>query len=400
MRYGILSASIFLVMLLPGQGLGDEFKVVPSATLRGEYNNNLYLGTTDIKKDYISTVSPAVKIINKTERLDSEISARIDRRDYMDNRDLNATDQSYNGRAKYMATQTFSLSANAAYVSDSRPDRDITESGLLLSALRRNRINGGLSLDKRLSEKAIAMVSYSYTKDSYEKKNPDYILHNVAAGLDYDLGKFIPGTKGRVNATYDHYDFTLSLMDSAAGTVGLTKNFDEIWSVSIDGGARHTWSRFSKSEVVYVPPFDFQVVSREETTVGWGWTGKLALNYKGQRFSGDLSYMRDLMPASGYGGATERNYIRLAASYKINYEWSANASGGYTTNKSDSMQYSVQKIDNQSFFINPSIRYEYSKDIAADISYNYTQFDNRVSDTKPDRHLFFLQVYVQHAFFE
>jgi len=391
---------LFPFVILPQWLLADEFRVVPSFTAKEEYNSNIYLVTTDIKKDFITTLSPAVKLVEKTERLDAELFAKIDHREYIDNRDLGATDQFYKGRARFSPTQSLGISADASYMSDTRPDRDIAEAGLLLTTLRRNHYNASLSADQRLTEKTIGVLSYAYTHDSYEKKYSTFVNHNVSGGLEYDLGKYFAAAKGLFNVSYDHYDFQVSLMDSVTGTFGLTKNIDELWTFSINGGPRYTRSRFSKAEIIVVAPYDFQIVSREQTTEGWSWTGKLALNYNGQSFSGGVSYIRDLMPASGYAGATERNYLRLNGSYKMTYELSANLDAGYSTNKSDNTQYSVQKIDYQLYYIAPRLRYEFTRDVAIDLSYNFTILDNRLSDIRADRHLVFLQFYIQHAFFE
>jgi hypothetical protein len=382
----IFISAFLLALALPGQVLGDDFRILPSLSVREEYNSNLYFSASDIKRDFITTLSPGVKLIEKTERLNSELLAQIDRREYIDNRELNATDQTYKGKARYSLTELLGLSADAGYVINSRPDRDITETGLVLTTSRRNHFNASMSADQRVTEKTIALLSYTYTKNSYEEIDADDASHNVTGGMEHDFGRYASGTKGRVNVAYDHDEFTDSKLDSVAGTMGISRNFNETWSVSIDGGARHTWSRFSTSE---------QTMERS------GWTGKISLSYKGKSVSGALGYYRDLMPASGYGGATERNAVSLSASYRTTRGWDARLSAGYYTNKSDSVQYSVQKIDTQSFSINPSIRYEFSKDIAIDASYNYTLYEDRQLDTtRVDRHLFLLQFYIQHAFFE
>ena len=247
----------------------------------------------------------------------------------------------------------------------------------------------------------MGLLSYMYLDDSYARKYPTFKLHNVAGGLEYDLGQYFKATKGRFNVSYDHYDFQVSQMDSFSSTLGLTRNFSELWSISLESGPRYTSSRFSKYAPVLIPPYDVPIyVIQEQTAGGWTWTAKASLNYKGERISGEISYVRDLMPASGYAGATERDYFRLNVSYRITYELTAQMNIGYFSNKSDTLQYSVQHIDMQSYSFNPRLRYEFTKDIAVDLSYTYGIYDNRQADTRADRHIVFLQLYIQHAFFE
>ncbi len=374
--------------------MGGYFQILPSLTLKQEYNSNLFLDEDDIKEDFIATISPCIKLMEKTERLDSELSAQINQLQYIDNHDLNATDQSYGGRARYSLTELLNVSAAAGYLTDSRPDRDITETGLALTKERRKRFNASMSADQRITEKARAIVSYAYAKDRYENNDTDDTLsHNVTGGLIYDFSKYISGLQGRVNMVYDRHDFTDSELDSVAGTIGASANLNSMWSISIDGGVRHSWSQFSHPE------------ETEESSTG---TGKISLRYTNavsiseeekQRFSAELSYARDIMPASGYGGATLRNTVSLSASYKTPRGWSATANVGYYTNKSDSGEYSVRKIDTKTFFVTPGVRYQFSEDIALDASYDYTLYKEDESDaaTRAHRHLFLIRLYIQHA---
>ena len=72
---------------------------------------------------------------------------------YVDNNELNALDQFYKGRARYLVTPSFGLGADISFLSDYRPTRDIEETGLLLSPLRRNRVTANLSADRQITEK-------------------------------------------------------------------------------------------------------------------------------------------------------------------------------------------------------------------------------------------------------
>jgi long-subunit fatty acid transport protein len=91
--------------------------------------------------------------------------------------------------------------------------------------------------------------------------------------------------------------------------------------------------------------------------------------------------------------------VRLSASYKTPRGWSATANVGYYTNKSDSGEYSVRKIDTKTFFVTPGVRYQFSEDIALDASYDYTLYKEDESDaaTRAHRHLFLIRLYIQHA---
>ena len=386
MRKRILLLALPAWLLVAPYASGDEFQVVPSLTAREEYNSNIYLTKDDIKRDFITTISPALKVVKKTERLDSELQARVDRRDYVDNRDISATDQNYRGKLRYMPTPLFGVTGEAAYITDTRPDRDIETTGMVLSALRRQQVKASAGMDYMITEKTQAAVSYAYVKEDYESKYSPYTSQSVNGGLEYDFSRHISGTKIRINGGYEHYDFTTSTLDNTSATVGLTKMFTEALSLALDGGGIYTQSKFT--------------IYNEQTNNQWGWVGNVALKYKGERGTGEIGYNRSVSAASMYGGAVERNAVTMNGRYRIAYELSSAISAGFFTNKSDPYQYSRTGTDTRSYYVAPSLRYEFTRDVALDVSYNYTLSDDRLSDIRADRQLVMLMLTLQHTFFE
>ena len=104
---------------------------------REEYNDNIFFDSDDPVDDFITTISGGLKFLNQTERTDLYLSAIVDRLIYSDDKDLDATDQYYNGRFGYEFTPRFGATVDAAYSKDSRPDRDVAVSDLMLSTVPR-----------------------------------------------------------------------------------------------------------------------------------------------------------------------------------------------------------------------------------------------------------------------
>ena len=378
---------LFVIVLLscPSLVWGNDFRLVPSLSVKEEYNNNILFLTDDIRKDFITTISPGIEMINNTEKLETDLLARINRFDYADNREFSATDQLYNGRFRYRTTPLLNISAEAGYVSDSQPGRDIGTSGIILSTVRRNRINTSLSVDYQFSEKTALGVSYTFGRDNYESpKYSDDISHGVNAGLIYDLNQYIQRLKGRANLGYSDYAFSNSRIDSVMGTVGFSWDFSEIVSILIDGGIRYTRSELSSG------------LNNNDM----GWVGNVSLNYNGELGNGSLTYNRDITPASGLNGAVERNALMISTRYRMTSEFSILFSAGYYTNKSDAGQFSNQIIDERTIRINPGIRYEFSKNIALESSYDYTAVDYLASNTSANRNLLSIRMYIQYPIWE
>jgi predicted porin len=395
---------IIVLLSFPLLVWGNEFRLVPSIFVREEYNDNVFFAANDIKRDFVTTISPGLKMVNNTEKLETNLLARLDRFDYADNREFSATDQLYNGKFRYHATPLFNISAEGGYVKDSRPDRDILTSGIILSTVPRNRYSASLSADYQLSEKTALGVSYAFGRDDYgSTRYTDDVSHDVNAGLVYDLGQYFQRVKGRVNLGYSNYVFSDSRIDSVMCTVGFSRDFSETGSILIDSGIRHTWSEISTYQLwpVFLPPFFYyERVNVKQNNDGWGWVGNVSLHYEGERGNGSLTYNRDITPASGLNGAVERNALTLSTQYRMTSEFSILFSAGYYTNKSDAGQFSTQVIDERTIRVSPGVRYEFSKNIYLESSYDYTAVDYLESNTSANRNLLSIRLYIQHPIWE
>lgn len=400
----ILFITILSFIVTPSSARSDEFKLVPSVTALEEYNSNIFFTSYKPESDYVTTLSPAFELVNRTERSNANVKILLDLIGYADNRDLNAADQSYQGKLRYKITPRFGISADAGYISDSRPDRDLETTGLVSSAIRRDRITAGQTTDYQLSEETALSLSYAYGKETYEKEYSDILTHDINAGIIRDLTKYVAALKGYINLGYSHFDISDNQFDNQmgiiSGTVGVSKDFNELWNASIFGGMRYTQSDFSALRLEQVAPNFFQFVTDEQTDNGWGWVGKASLNYQGEKSSGEFAFVRDVRPSSGYNTAAVRNALTLNTRYKITYEMSASLNTGYFTNKSDRFEISGDSIDTNSFYASPSIHYEVTKDISIDASYRCNIFNDNTADTEADRHLFSIRLYIQHPLLE
>ena len=390
-----------VLLSCPSLVWGSEFRLVPSISVKEEYNSNILLATDNTKSDYITTIAPGVEMVNRTDRLDTNLLVRLDWLEYADNRDASGTNQRYNGKVRYLFTPFSSISAEADYARYSNPTLTIGTTGIAMAAVPWNRFTSSLSYDYQFTEKTAAAMSYAYGRDYFERPGyVDDISHDVNLGLVHDLGKYLPAVKGRVNAGYSYYYFSDIRIDTVMGTVGLSWDYSEIWSILVDSGIRHTRSEFSVFELQQVAPSAYEIVKVQKENSGWGWVAKASLKYKGEYGNGDFSYTRDLTPAYGLNGAAERNALTLSTLYRLSHELSILFSTGYYTLRSDASEFSPQVIDQRTYRVSPGVRYEFSKDIALDASYEYTMVDYPSINTDARRHLFFIRLYMQHPFLE
>ncbi|MGC1454682.1 MAG: hypothetical protein WA946_05795 [Nitrospirota bacterium] len=402
-----------------------------------------------VKKDFVSIVSPGIEMVDRTGRLDTDLSAQLDRLDYSKHRDLSATNMTYGGKFAYRATPLLNISAGGGYSINSNPTLDPGMAGpgiqpgtiittpsnqpgdtqmpppsssssstssnppgtgpsynlpagapLPVVSLSQKRLTASLSADYMFTEKTSAMTSYTYGTTSYERPSYRDTSHDVNAGLVYDFGTYLSTLKGRLNAGYSAYYVTDARTESITCTVGFSRDFDEFWSVLVDGGLRRTWSEIFVTGLVQETPTTQMAVRERQDNRGWGWVTRLSLNYRGERMQEEFAYIRDLSLAAGLNGAAERNSLSLTTRYRLTYEVSALLSTSYSTYKADPSNYSAQVIDQRPFDISAGIRFEFSKDTALDVSYDYTLVRYPASDANARRQLVFIGLSAQFPFWE
>jgi hypothetical protein len=380
---------------------GDELKLIPSVTVREEYNDNIFLSVSDVKSDFRSILSPAVELTERNERLDASLSLRLNGFLYARNSELDALDQQYQGRLRFVVSPRMNLSSTAAYILDSQPDREVETTGLVLGLVKRHRQMYSLSGERALTEKTSASLAYSYEQDDYVSPQfTDLKWHNAELSLVHNLDRFMRSTRASMDLGYAHYGFSGSDVDNFSVSVGLGSDLNEVWSVQASVGGRYTVSEFETLQPQFVPPFFFVLVPVKDTSREWGWVGQLALSYRGETTSGNLAFASNVMPASGQSsGTTIRTSLVADARRRLTYELSAGMAVGYYLNKSNPGAFAGQKIDDQTLLVTPNLRYEFSRDMFIEASYQYTKVWQNVSRTEVDRNMVFVTFSLRHPFF-
>lgn len=391
---------IILIFLPLNWTKAQEFKLIPSFNIKEEYNDNLFFTEKDKQKDFITTISPAIELSNKTERLDLNFSGRLNRLIYGKNDNLNKLEHNYRGRFRYSINPELSVSLNGSFLRDYRPDRDIEITGLVTKAIRRNKLNFGCGSEYKFSEITKGNFSYSFEKVDFER-DPEFVdtkAHEAIFGFIYDLSQYMSLTMGRANVGYGRFEFLETSIDYFYGTIGVGRALSEKWNFIIDIGGSYTHSEF---DVYYL-----YLYKKRKERDGGGFVGQAILSYRGEKTIrgektlGDLIFTHRLMPSSGTIGATKRTSLAMEISHRFTYEMIGKFSSGYYINKAKRGEFGTEKIDERTFRLNPTIRYEFTKDIALEASYSFVYLWDKDDDTKARRNLFMLNLVIQYPLFE
>jgi len=404
---------IFTIVLLTSCAVhawGAEFDIVPSFSAKEEYNDNIQFTQDDRIHDFITTLSPGLKVTRRIERMEADLSARIDHLTYAHNNALDATSYMYSGTASYQVNPLLSVLAQGGYTKSANPTLTPAATGIVTVSGALYHIAASASAAYQFTEKAMGTFSYDYGKDYYD--NPQYLpddTQNANAGLVYDLGRYLPRLKGRMNMGYSYYYYPGDRIDTARATIGFSRDIDEMWSIHLDAGVRRTWSEVATQE--FVPsativingdtiPIAYQSTEVAVSKGGWGAVGNVSLKYAGERTSGSLSYIRDISPVSGLNGAAETDSTMLSAQHMLTETLSVSLTLGYYLLRTDPSQFSTTyNKENQSTF-NMALHYAFSRDTSLDASYDYSWVDYPVSGTKASRQTVSLRLSTQYPLFE
>lgn len=374
----VVLLAVLIWLVSADSAFANGFDIIPSITVKEEYNDNIFVTQSGEIDDYITTLSPGIELEQRTARLNLHLSGRIDGLIYTDNHDLNHIDQDYWGRVRYQLTPRMRGGFESGYLIDSRPDRDIQTTGLVLGTDIRHRLRFRAFGDYSLTEKTAAAISYAYNKEEFDEAAlNDFFSHTADIGFTLNLETLWRSTLGRMNFGYAIADYTSSKVDNYSATLGIERRLSEFYRFIFDIGPRFTRS-----------VFDDPAVATNEV---WGVRGQISLTYSGEFTAIRLNFSHDVQPASGRTGATERTGLSTNISRRFSDKFSGDLSAGYYLNKSDQQEFALSNIDENSFSIQPLLRYEFTRDMALEADYAYTIINDETANAERQQNLIFIR---------
>ncbi len=430
----ILFLLLFILISFPKKVNADDFKCIPFVNVKEEYNDNILFDNKNSnykERDFITTISPGLKLSNRTEKFNSGLSIRFDRFIYSDNTELNNTDKDYRGNLDYQLTHKTGISANAGYGKSSRRDRDIDvvddetgATGLILDNSIRIRHNYGFSSQTTFSEIFTIAPSYSFTKDDYEnKEDNDLRMHIINLGFTHNLNFIDEITVGRLNLRYAKYKYLESEIirsvlpdpsipakihyfngtdvNSYSVTIGASRNLNEVFSILVDLGCRYTKSEIQIRQLIKVEDTVFSDTGNmQHQSSNSGFVGQITAAYTGKLTNGSLNFHHDLAPSSGRSSATERTSMSFELSRRFTYELKGSLSMRYYLNKAGRGEFSPRSIDEKTKSIRTAIRYDFTNNLFIEAAYYFINIKDYEDNTDTNRNQIFIKFSMNCPLFE
>ena len=368
----------------------DEFRLIGSIAATEEYNDNIFLIEDDEPKidDFITTISPELRLDEKTERLIARLNSRLDFLFYKEVSDLNTVDQFHRGNLQYRLTPRINVAAAADYIVDSRRDRDLERTGLVIpSNAKRNQQRYAVSADYDISEKLTSEIGYTYAKEDYEEEIfADYQSNTVNLLFTHNISDIILQTYSRLNLGYTRYDFSEEFLDFAVDnyflTIGFEHQFSETFSLIADIGTRYSDD-------------DLELSNDSEE---WAPIGEVVLSYRGEFTQISTTIFKLLEPRSGFRtGTVDRTAFIFDVYRRLTEALGVGLAAEYFLNKEGP---GTLTVDDHTINIRPRIRYDFTRNVSLEAVYTHSRFNNEVNNLERERNLVFLRFLIQYPFFD
>lgn len=372
--------------VLPASGEPTTFK--PFFSLDQEYNDNILFSNSNEEEDFITTLSGGLVIEQRTERVNANLSARLDQLLYWHLDELNSLDMFFKGDLDYKTTEKLGVGGSAEYSEDSRADRDTATTGLLVNGDRTTK-RASLSSNYLFSELTRGEVEVGFGNVETTRTSTDESNDTLSVDFSFsrNLSQTFKNTTGLLNFSYLHYTSDnnttgttpVVYQDNASDVFqfsgGFSKDITELYNIYCQAGASYT----ETTENLRIG----NIASPDVDSSQWGGVLSAGLNYGGEYYDADLAISQDMRGATGTGGVVQRSMISGSVKRRVTDKFSLTLTASVFLNQND--RAIGRDTEDLTFNIQPGLRYKIFNDLILSANYRFTTVDNRITDTNSER---------------
>ena len=392
----------------------DPFKIKPLLSLKLEYSDNILFSLNQPDTDLISTASGGVTVGKKTELLNANIQAKVNKLLYNDFDELNSLDNLFSGQLNYKVTQRLGMGAQARYVEDSRRDQDTETTGLLISGQRKS-TNFSLLSGYLFSETLKGDITLGYgsveTKAISSTENNDQFQVDIT--FSKNLSQLFKNTTGIFNISYLHYNSDIDSFsaetvvadgadaylissttqqyksDIFQASTGFSKDISEIYNIYFMGGGSYTRTNeiLDGNQIVEDTIWTNSTHSNQKDHI-WGGVLSTGLNYNGIYYDMGLSLSQDMRGASGTNGAVQRSSVSGNIHKKVTSNLSLSLESSYYLNRNK--RKTETDTDELTLNLQTGFKYRFVRDFTLSGVYRFTSVENREDCTTRKRNMIYL----------
>jgi hypothetical protein len=241
------------------------------------YDDNIFFSEENKVDSSIFTVSPRVDFDYDTLLSSIRFTADFDILTYLDESDLNRTNQYYRLSGERQIKERWDTSAFANYTNDTALNTYLQETGRVIERVERDYFDAGARVAYNLTTRSSISTRYRYQTASYEDDVfDDWDRHQVNLYYNQRLKSEIDRLS--IGPSYYHR----------------TNDANEVDSYSLDIGWNREWSSISSSFASIGARYIEVKQNDGEEDDRWGAKGRLEYTYSGEISTTEIRYFHDL----------------------------------------------------------------------------------------------------------
>lgn len=386
-----------LAFMKAGSGWCANNSLTLSVSERQEYNDNIYYIKDNPLDDFIITVAPTITYKRETEKSDVTLKGKIASQHFRENKELNRTDQRVDIDFGSSITERITASGSLSLNKDSRPDRNIDTTGIVMSDSVRKQLSCQLEGQYILSERSSVGLSSVLHKEKYKKDSEDGVgdFNYRQAGLSFKRYMTMDTTL-EANVSYVLYEYPQQEIDNWSGTLGIVKKITEHLDGNLHLGGRATnTTHYSYMYIIDETSFEIVKSPVEEKTKKTGVVGRFGLSWKGKSTSSSLSAEHDLYASSGTNATTQRFEVHFSFLKKLDTRFAAIFNGRFFHNRFYESNDASEDKKIQTVRVQQGIQYQPNRWISLNAYYRYTRIEDRIGKEIIENNAAWLQIAVR-----
>lgn len=378
---------ILVILGAPCLGWSAEWAVEPRFSLKGEFNDNILLTSFPHESVYGIWASPDLRMRMTTERTELAGDVHLDFVEYVDNADLDMTQQFYTATLRHRRElMEFGLSGN--YTRDSILLGELVQTGVLgpVNLVERRRFRTRQNVEPtwtyHMTERWSSLVSYNFSNVDFDVPPQsgfiDFYNHVGTGTLTHQLSQ--TGTVyGTTQVIFFDGKDVKNTSFSVGGELGGTYQWTERFKASLYGGGR-----FVKTEVARTGGSE-----KSDQFVGvFGGT----VEYQWERFRSRALVSRNVSP-TGLGALAQTDRVSLTFSGNVTEKISASLTGEMIFTEVLGNN-DVVVPESEFLTLRPSLQWRWNEDVLLAAAYHYRHLEQKGQDptVKAESHAFTLSL--------
>lgn len=367
------------VSLTAGPAWAAEWVAETSATLRGEYNDNIRLASTAHDSVWGTILDPRVKLSRRSELWDINAAGRIRAARYTGQDGLNTVDNFLDITAK-RSMERGSFDASASLINDTTLQNETLDfdTGLTVNQIDRMQRNARLAYQYNFTEATWAEASASYTTvnydhgDIYGLQDYTYLTPGLRIAYQYDAQTQIFGILNHSKVDYDLPSPLKSESKTDSLQFGASYDLTERWKVSGSVGTRRTKS--SQVVIRTIPlPFPFPPLryleTLDEQNSGMVYQGTLSRQFETGSLSLDAS--RSVTPSST-GAASDTTTVTINGTHQFSAKLLGEMAVSFYQSSTVG-ETTTANADYDRYRLTPNLTWKLDRDLTLKTGYTYTR---------------------------